>query len=168
MHMKRRAFLFTSIGAAARAQDLPKPGHPRLSRQAGAVHRGPLNDVFWAPRIETNRVVTIPFAFQQCEQTGRLDNFVRAATALRGENAPNKKAPGYPFDDTDIYKVIEGAVLCAEPCGRIPSSMRMWTASSRRSRAAQEKDGYLYTTRTIDPQNPHPWAGKERWELEQR
>jgi DUF1680 family protein len=32
--------------------------------------------------------------------------------------------------------------------------------------AAQEPDGYLYTTRTIDPANPHRWAGKERWELE--
>ena len=32
--------------------------------------------------------------------------------------------------------------------------------------AAQEKDGYLYTTRTINPAAPHPWAGKERWELE--
>ena len=32
--------------------------------------------------------------------------------------------------------------------------------------AAQEKDGYLYTTRTIDPQHPHPWAGANRWELE--
>ena len=29
--------------------------------------------------------------------------------------------------------------------------------------AAQEPDGYIYTTRTIDPQNPHRWAGKERW-----
>ena len=29
--------------------------------------------------------------------------------------------------------------------------------------AAQEPDGYLYTTRTIDPQNPHRWAGTARW-----
>ena len=32
--------------------------------------------------------------------------------------------------------------------------------------AAQEPDGYLYTTRTIDPENPHRWAGTERWVLE--
>jgi DUF1680 family protein len=31
---------------------------------------------------------------------------------------------------------------------------------------AQEPDGYLYTTRTIDPEHPHPWAGSKRWELE--
>ena len=32
--------------------------------------------------------------------------------------------------------------------------------------AAQEPDGYLYTARTIDPRNPHPWSGAERWVLE--
>src|ERR1019366_6625965 len=52
-----------------------------------------INDGFWAPRIEPNRT----------------DNFVRAAKALRGEAFENKKYPPYPFDDTDVYKVIEGA-----------------------------------------------------------
>src|SRR5436305_10214417 len=78
----------------------------RLSRTLTDVH---VNDVFWAPRIETNRKVTIPFAFQKDEETGRLDNFLRAGAALRGETLTNKKPPGYPFDDTDVYKVIEGA-----------------------------------------------------------
>src|SRR5215510_16604929 len=63
-----------------------------------AVH---VNDAFWAPRIETNRKVTIPFAFQKDEETGRLDNFIRAAKALRGEAFENHKYPPYPFDDTD-------------------------------------------------------------------
>ena len=48
-----------------------------------AVH---LNDVFWAPRIETNRTATIPVAFEQCERTGRVDHFERAAQVLRGES----------------------------------------------------------------------------------
>src|SRR5690349_22479866 len=67
-----------------------------------------LADVFWAPRIETNRKVTIPAAFQQCELSGRVNNFERAAQALHGQ-PHDMKAPGYPFDDTDLYKVIEGA-----------------------------------------------------------
>src|SRR5574342_750586 len=71
-----------------------------------AVH---VHDSFWAPRIETNRQVSIPFAFGQCERTGRVENFVRAAKALRGEPLADKKPPGYPFDDSDLYKVIEGA-----------------------------------------------------------
>ncbi len=45
-----------------------------------AVH---VNDGFWAPRIETNRTVTIPFAFKKDEETGRFDNFIRAAKALQ-------------------------------------------------------------------------------------
>ena len=32
--------------------------------------------------------------------------------------------------------------------------------------AAQEPDGYLYTTRTINPKEPHRWAGTARWVLE--
>jgi hypothetical protein len=63
-----------------------------------AVH---LTDTFWAPRIEVNRTETIPFAFQQCELSGRVENFIRAAKALRGEALENLKPPGYPFDDTD-------------------------------------------------------------------
>jgi hypothetical protein len=124
-----------------------------------------LNDVFWAPRIETNRVVSIPFAFQQCELSGRVDNFERAAKALRGETLTNTKPPGYPFDDTDLYKVIEGAsyVLSVRPDPKLDAYVDGMIAKIA---AAQEPDGYLYTTRTINPESPHRWAGKERWELE--
>ena len=55
-----------------------------------AVH---LDDVFWAPRIEVNRTVTIPFAFGQCERSGRMGNFVRAAAALRGETLTDRTIP---------------------------------------------------------------------------
>src|SRR5499426_1013599 len=127
-----------------------------------AVH---LDDVFWAPRIETNRQVSIPFAFQQCELSGRVDNFERAAKALRGEALTNTNPPGYPFDDTDLYKVIEGAsyVLSVRPDPKLDAYVDGMIAKIA---AAQEPDGYLYTTRTINPENPHRWAGKERWELE--
>jgi DUF1680 family protein len=124
-----------------------------------------LNDAFWAPRIQRNRTETIPFAFQQCELTGRVGNFVRAAKVLRGEPLEDTKPPGYPFDDSDVYKVIEGAsyTLSVTPDPKLEAYVDGLIAKIG---AAQEKDGYLYTTRTIDPQNPHQWAGKERWELE--
>jgi DUF1680 family protein len=127
-----------------------------------AVH---FNDVFWAPRIETNRTVTIPFAFQKCEETRRIYHFERAAAALRGEQLQDKRPPGYPFDDTDPYKVLEGAsyTLSVHPDAKLDSYLDNLIAKIG---AAQEKDGYLYTTRTIDPEKPHPWAGKNRWELE--
>ncbi|MGE5814308.1 MAG: glycoside hydrolase family 127 protein, partial [Acidobacteriota bacterium] len=124
-----------------------------------------LDDVFWAPRIEINRRETIPFAFQQCERTGRVENFVRAAAALRGERLADRKPPGYPFDDTDVYKIIEGAsyALSVQPDPTLDAYV---DRVIEKIAAAQEPDGYLYTARTIDPEHPHPWAGKQRWELE--
>jgi DUF1680 family protein len=68
-----------------------------------------VSDEFWAPRIEVNRTVSIPTAFGQCERAGRIDNFVRAAEVLQGRDLKDKHPPGFPFDDTDPYKVIEGA-----------------------------------------------------------
>src|SRR4051812_32750272 len=71
-----------------------------------AVH---CQDVFWAPRIEINRAVTVPFTFQQCELSGRMDIFQRAARSLNGDSTVDKTPPGFPFDETDVYKVLEGA-----------------------------------------------------------
>jgi uncharacterized protein len=127
-----------------------------------AVH---VDDVFWSPRIKTNRTVTIPFAFQKCEETGRVDNFVRAAAALRGEPV-DRKIPPYPFDDTDVYKVIEGAAytLSVQYDPKLDAYVDNLIVKIA---AAQEPDGYLYTARTIDPEHPHKWAGKERWAEEE-
>jgi len=127
-----------------------------------AVH---FNDAFWAPRIEVNRTVTIPFAFEQCEKNGRVDNFLQAAAVLRGETLKEKKLPGYPFDDTDIYKVIEGAsyTLSVHPDPKLDAYL---DSLIEKIAAAQEKDGYLYPARTIDPAQPHRWAGEKRWVLE--
>lgn len=145
---------------------------PRLARAAQDYPVNPVpftavqfKDAFWAPRIEINRTVTIPFAFQKCEETGRVNNFERASAALRGEALTNKRPPGYPFDDTDPYKVIEGAAysLSVHPDPKLEAYV---DGLIRKIAAAQEKDGYLYTTRTINPENPHRWAGKTRWELE--
>ena len=145
------------LETAKTAQDYPVKPVPFTS-----VH---FSDGFWAPRIEINRTVTIPFAFQKDEETGRIYNFERAAAALRGEELKDKKAPGYPFDDTDVYKVIEGAsyLLSVHPGPKLDAYLDGLIAKIG---AAQEKDGYLYTTRTIDPQHPHRWAGMKRWELE--
>jgi hypothetical protein len=127
-----------------------------------AVH---VDDIFWAPKIETNRKVTIPFAFQKCEETGRVENFIKAAKAIRGEGFSDQLPP-YPFDDTDIYKVIEGAsyTLSVHPDPQLDAYVDSLIAKVA---AAQEKDGYLYTARTMNPAHPHKWAGPERWVLEE-
>ena len=63
-----------------------------------------LADSFWSPKLSINREVSIPTAFHQCEINGRLDNFALAAGLKTGEHQGD-----FPFDDTDIYKVVEGA-----------------------------------------------------------
>jgi uncharacterized protein len=127
-----------------------------------AVH---VNDGFWAPRIETNRTITIPYAFKKDEETGRIDNFIRAGKALRGEPFENHKYPPYPFDDTDVYKVLEGAAytLSVHPDAKLEDYCDNLIKIIGQ---AQEPDGYLYTARTIDPLHPHPWSGNQRWILE--
>ena len=150
------------LAVAAGGPPAPVQDYPFAPVPFTAVH---LDDPFWAPRIETNRRVSIPFAFEQCELSGRYDNFRRAAAVLRGETPANRQPPGYPFDDTDPYKVIEGAsyALSVTPDPKLEAYVDGVIATIA---AAQEPDGYLYTTRTIDPANPHRWAGPERWTLE--
>src|SRR5215471_15186554 len=158
--MRTLAFFALSVGLCA--QQKPARDYPVKPVPFTSVH---FNDVFWAPRIEVNRTVTIPFAFQQDEDSKRVYNFERAAKALRGETLEDKKAPGYPFDDTDVYKVIEGAsyALSVAPDPKLDAYV---DGAIAKIAAAQEKDGYLYTTRSIEPLSPHAWAGKQRWALE--
>ncbi len=118
-----------------------------------------LTDHFWLPRIETNRTVTIPASFARCESTGRVNNFVMAA------ERKGKFCTKYPFDDTDIYKTIEGASysLAVYPDPKLEAYVDSLITIIGK---AQEPDGYLYTARTINPNEPHAWSGKERWEKE--
>jgi hypothetical protein len=115
-----------------------------------------INDQFWLPKIETNRTVTIPSSFKKCEETGRIENFVLAAKKT------GKFLTTFPFDDTDIYKIIEGASfsMSVHPD---PALDKYVDSLINLVANAQEPDGYLYTARTIDPEHPHSWSGKERW-----
>lgn len=118
-------------------------------------------DKFWAPKLKTNKEVTIPIIFKKNQETGRVDNFKVAGGLKKG-----KFATQYPFDDTDIYKVVEAASYSLQVSPDPKLDAYLDTLISYVG-AAQEKDGYLYTTRTIDPENPHEWAGKKRWEKEE-
>lgn len=115
-----------------------------------------ISDQFWLPKIETNRTVTIPASFAKCEETGRIANFVKAA------KKEGQFGTTFPFDDTDIYKIIEGASysMSVHPDPKLDRYVDSLIAIVG---AAQEPDGYLYTARTIDPQHPHKWSGSERW-----
>lgn len=118
-----------------------------------------LNDNFWAPRIELNQKLTIPYAFKQSEETGRIKNFDVAAGKEEGGFCSI-----YPFDDSDVYKIIEGASYSLQ--NRPDAELEAYVDDLiSRIGDAQEPDGYLYTNRTIMGDSAHPWAGSRRWEL---
>jgi len=118
-----------------------------------------LSDAFWASRIETNRIVTIPCAFRKCEEAGRVDNFAKAAGRKDCEHSGV-----YPFDDTDVYKTLEGAAysLAVHPdaeldayCDRLVELVA----------SAQEPDGYLFTARTNNAPKIAKRIGAGRWSM---
>lgn len=116
---------------------------------------------FWGQRIKAAREVTIPLAFSKCESEGRYSNFVKAASP--SDEYDVSKFMGFSFDDTDVYKTIEGAsyVLQTYPDKKLEAYIDSVLDIVA---AAQEPDGYLYTARTINPKKPHHWAGTKRWE----
>ncbi|MDY3741830.1 MAG: glycoside hydrolase family 127 protein [Prevotella sp.] len=126
---------------------------------------------FWGQRLQAAREVTVPLAFSKCESEHRYKNFSMAAYTLAHPGHPGLSTPewdvskfmGFSFDDTDVYKTIEGAsyLLQTFPDKKMEAYIDSILDIVR---AAQEPDGYLYTARTINPAHPHGWAGAKRWE----
>jgi len=100
-------------------------------------------DHFWMPRLETVKRTTIPYAFDQCEQTGRIKNF-----EIAGALADGSFCSKYAFDDSDVYKVMEGAAYALQ-VHPDPALEKYLDSLIAKIAAAQEPDGYLYTWRTI-------------------
>ena len=113
-----------------------------------SFNRVTVDDSFWSPRLETNRTVTIPVDFQRCEETERILNFDRAAGVDAGDHA------GIFFNDSDVFKVIEGAAYSLQTHAD-PALDAYLDALIARIGAAQEPDGYLYTARTIRERQGH-------------
>jgi len=103
-----------------------------------------LQEGFWKDWVETVHDATIPFAFQKCEETGRIDNFIFAAGLKEGKFQGN-----YGFNDSDLYKIMEGAAyaLMIEDDPELAAyldTLVYYVAE------AQEEDGYLYTAWTLN------------------
>ena len=162
-------FCFISLFAAtASAQS----GYPYTQVPFTSVKITP--NTFWGDRIQAAREVTIPLAFSKCESEHRYKNFEMAAYTRQHPGHPGLQTPewdvakfmGFSFDDTDVYKTIEGAsyVLQTYPDAKLKAYIDSVLDVVA---AAQEPDGYLYTARTINPEHPHQWAAKNRWEAEE-
>lgn len=134
------AAAFTVTPTSVLAQAVEDHGVQRLDPVPFTSVR--FTDRFWAPRIETNRRVTIPYDFQKCEETGRISNFEKAGGHITGE------FEGIYYNDSDVYKVIEGAAysLAQQPD---PDLEAYLDALIAKIAAAQEDDGYLNTYHTL-------------------
>ena len=156
----RKLFITGLIGLSLclQAQVKKSGGYPITPVPFTAVK---VTDAFWGQRLKASREVTIPLAFSKCEETGRYKNFVMAA-----HPSESNKVEGFSFDDTDVYKTIEGASYSMQTypdkkLDKYIDSVLIIVAK------AQEPDGYLYTARTMNPKQPHGWSGTKRWEKEE-
>ena len=116
-----------------------------------------VEDAFWTPRMETNRSVTIPYAFQQCEETHRIDNFAVAGGLKQGAQQ------GYRFNDSDVFKIIEGAAYTLHLFPD-PELEEYVDGVIDIIAAAQEEDGYLFTAKTAFNDMRPAVRTRDRWD----
>ena len=101
-----------------------------------------IQDSFWAPRRETNRVASIPFSLQKLEEAGNIEDMRLAARrATNGFRGP-------VFMDSDLYKALEAASysLATHPDPALEKQLDDIIAIMA---AAQQPDGYLNSYYTV-------------------
>jgi len=127
-----------------------------------AISKVKITDNFWLPIIKRVQEKTIEYAIQKCTEEGRFENFLIAGGVKKG-TVKGKM----PFDDSDVYKIIEGASnsLISSPDPKLEVLLDSLIGIIK---TGQEKDGYLTTWRTINPAKPPvDWVKVDkgvRWE----
>ncbi len=157
------ALIFATFGLAVNAANA-SASNAEMTHHGYPIEPVPftsvkIDDPFWGQRLEAARNVTIPLAFSKCEESGRYDNFIKAANP-----SESYEVGGFPFDDTDVYKTIEGAsyLLQTYPDKKLEAYIDSVLTIVA---GAQEEDGYLNTSFTMNPAKPHSWmAPGKRWE----
>ena len=170
--IRRRFFALCCLSFLTLGSTMAQSGYPYTQVPFTSVKITP--NTFWGDRIQAAREVTIPLAFSKCESEHRYKNFDMAAYTLQHSGHSGLQTPewdvakfmGFSFDDTDVYKTIEGAsyVLQTYPDTKLKAYIDSVLDVVG---AAQEPDGYLYTARTINPDHPHGWAANKRWAAEE-
>ena len=156
--MGKKVQLLIGVASLALTVSAATKGQPQAPIQEVAFTEVHLNDGFWTPRIEINRTVSIPSAFHECEVNGRFDNFALAAGLIQGEHKGD-----FSFDDTDPYKVIEGASYSLAV--HYDAKLDHYLDSVINIIAqAQEPDGYLTTCVTNNCTRLSGWWGTHKWE----
>lgn len=118
-----------------------------------------LRDDFWLPRIERNHRTTLWHAIAKCKEEGRFENFEAAA------GVPGKTFRGLVFDDSDVYKIIEGIAyslqLYPDPKLEAEADRIIELVA-----AAQEPDGYIQTAYTCAARGQKTPMKPVRWQQE--
>lgn len=116
-----------------------------------------VNDGFWSPRLKTHTQSTIPAAIVQVrDSTSRIANFEIAAGAKKG------KYNGLVWDDSDVYKVMEGIAysLINHPDPELEKLMDYWIDIMAK---AQQPDGYLITFYILSKEDDGLGKNLGRW-----
>lgn len=120
-----------------------------------------LADDFWAPRQRVNATATLDHVLAMCESTGRIDNLRRAADPA---NAGKGGFKGLLFDDSDVFKAVEGAAMIYA-LSRDKALKKRLDDLADIIIAAQQPDGYLNSYFTLEKPSER-WANlKDNHEL---
>jgi DUF1680 family protein len=127
-------FLLAVMMTFPQVSQAEQPAHRKLNAVPFTAVK--VQDAFWTPRLRTNREVSLPHNFKWCEQTGRFSNFAKAGKLIEG------KFEGIYFNDSDVYKVLEGASysLADHPDPVLEKAVDEVIAKIA---AAQQSNGYL-------------------------
>jgi hypothetical protein len=159
--MKHSIYLLLTLIMIGYAKE--RPIYHDYPITATSIKNVELIDSFWLPKIRIIQDTTIRYAFDKCYKEGRMENFLIAGGTKKG-----KVRGKMPFDDTDLYKIIEGASysLISKSNPALDAYLDSIIAIIK---VGQEPDGYITTWFTIDRLNPPaPWVkpSKTRWENE--
>ncbi len=131
----------------------------QIIRKIQAVHFNEvqIEDSFWSPRLHSHKKVTVPVCLEQCERTGRISNFAKAADLLNG------KFEGKYFNDSDVYKILEGV---AYSLMNYPDPQLEARADEIINfiAAAQDNDGYICSYFTLEAPDKK-WSDMDKHEM---
>ena len=136
--MENRAFILLAgcLMLASCKGPGSEPGEDPVMPEKVSFQEVTLNDDFWRPKIEINRVAGIRHALEQASQS--IGYFDIAAGKSDAEHKGNLAS------DSDVYKIVQGAAyaLYHTPDPELEASI---DSLIDRIVAAQQADGYLFT-----------------------
>ena len=117
-----------------------------------------IEDDFWKPRLETHASTTLQVCIDQCENaTNRVNNFAITAGVREG------KFEGLVYDDSDLYKMIEGVAYSLTNHPNPALEAKIDTIVDYIA-GAQCADGYLMTYYILGDMSKR-WSDMDKHEM---